>query len=72
MDPPRRVLKRARAAIDECKRAFNVREVPKRVVRARKDEHVRARDEDEDVLQGLIFWLARIHVGCFKSLITRM
>ncbi|KAI0693769.1 SPOC domain-like protein [Cerioporus squamosus] len=49
-EPPRRVLKRAREAIEECKKAFNVREVPKRVVRVRKDEHVRARDEDEDML----------------------
>ncbi|KAI8983219.1 SPOC domain-like protein [Trametes punicea] len=49
-EPPRRVLKRARAAIEECKRVFNVREVPKKVARVRKDEHVRAHDEDEDML----------------------
>ncbi|KAI0327975.1 SPOC domain-like protein [Cubamyces sp. BRFM 1775] len=49
-EPPRRVLKRAQPAIDECKQVFNVREVPKKVARARKDEHVRARDEDEDML----------------------
>ncbi|RDX51486.1 SPOC domain-like protein [Lentinus brumalis] len=49
-EPPRRVLKRAREAIEECKKAFNVREVPKKVVRARKEEHVHARDEDEDML----------------------
>ncbi|KAI0358784.1 SPOC domain-like protein [Trametes cingulata] len=49
-EPPRRVLKRAKDAIEECKRVFNVREVPKKVARVRKDEHVRARDEDEDML----------------------
>ena len=70
-EPPKRVLKRARKAIDHCKTAFNVREgesrlypspashalntrrprlVPKKVVRTRKEEHVRAPDEDEDML----------------------
>ncbi|KAI0825396.1 SPOC domain-like protein [Trametes gibbosa] len=49
-EPPRRVLRRAREALEECKRAFNVREVPKKVVRVRKDEHVHAQDEDEDML----------------------
>lgn len=66
-EPPRRVLKRAREAIEECKSTFNVREgkphiqshasgsrrihvVPKKVARVRKDEHVRARDEDEEML----------------------
>ncbi|KAH9949516.1 SPOC domain-like protein [Amylocystis lapponica] len=38
-EPPRRVLKRARTAIEECTRAFRVREVPKKVTRARKDGH---------------------------------
>ncbi|EJF58779.1 SPOC domain-like protein [Dichomitus squalens LYAD-421 SS1] len=50
MDPPRRVLKRARTAIEECKKTLKVREVPKKVARVRKDEHVRAPDEDEDML----------------------
>ncbi|KAI0932900.1 hypothetical protein AcW2_001392 [Taiwanofungus camphoratus] len=49
-EPPRRVLKRARNAIEECKQVFKVREVPKKVVKARKDSHVRARDEDEDMI----------------------
>ncbi|OJT04950.1 ATP-dependent DNA helicase II subunit 2 [Trametes pubescens] len=49
-EPPRRVLKRAREAIEECKSTFNVREVPKKVARVRKDEHVRAPDEDEEML----------------------
>ena len=66
LEPPRRILKRAREAIEGCQRAFNVREgtsrsrkcqrrsqgsstrlVPKKVVRVRKDEHVRARDDDD-------------------------
>ncbi|KAI0770992.1 SPOC domain-like protein [Trametes elegans] len=47
-EPPRRVLKRARGAIEECKRVFNVREVPKKVARMRKDEHVKADDDDDD------------------------
>ncbi len=50
LDPPRRVLRRARDALDDCKKAFNVREVPKKVARVRKEEHVRARDEDEEML----------------------
>ncbi|KAI0668689.1 SPOC domain-like protein [Trametes maxima] len=49
-DPPRRVLKRARSAIQECKRSFNVRKVPKKVARVRKDEHVRAHDEDDETI----------------------
>ncbi|OSD05649.1 SPOC domain-like protein [Trametes coccinea BRFM310] len=49
-EPPPRALKRAKAAIEECKRTFNVREVPKKVARARKDEHVHAPDEDEEML----------------------
>ncbi|EPS98095.1 hypothetical protein FOMPIDRAFT_152276 [Fomitopsis schrenkii] len=49
-DPPRFAVKRARGAIDECKERFRVREVPKRVKRARKDEHKRAKDEDDDML----------------------
>ncbi|KAI0735882.1 SPOC domain-like protein [Earliella scabrosa] len=50
LEPPRRILKRAREAIEGCQRAFNVREVPKKVVRVRKDEHVRARDDDDEML----------------------
>ncbi|EGN94086.1 hypothetical protein SERLA73DRAFT_114994 [Serpula lacrymans var. lacrymans S7.3] len=49
-EPPKKVLKRARDAIEDCKQAFKVKEVPKKVARARKDGHVRARDEDEDML----------------------
>ncbi|KAH9836702.1 SPOC like C-terminal domain-containing protein [Rhodofomes roseus] len=49
-DPPKRVLKRARDAIEECQDRFKVREVPKKVARARKDGHVRAHDEDDETL----------------------
>ncbi|EPQ61200.1 SPOC domain-like protein [Gloeophyllum trabeum ATCC 11539] len=49
-DPPKRVLKRARPTIEECKNLFNVKEVPKRVFKQRKDGHVRAADEDQDML----------------------
>ncbi|KAJ7139489.1 SPOC like C-terminal domain-containing protein [Mycena epipterygia] len=49
-DPPRRVLKRARDAIEECKSEFKVKQVPKRVAKARKDGHVHARDDDGDML----------------------
>ncbi|KII86366.1 hypothetical protein PLICRDRAFT_700428 [Plicaturopsis crispa FD-325 SS-3] len=56
-NPPKRVLKRARDAIETCKKEFNVKEgmlpfasfFPKKVARLRKDGHVRARDDDEDV-----------------------
>ncbi|KAI0757611.1 SPOC like C-terminal domain-containing protein [Daedaleopsis nitida] len=33
LEPPRRVLKRAREATEECQKTFNVREVPKKVTR---------------------------------------
>ncbi|OCH84687.1 ku80-like protein [Obba rivulosa] len=49
-EPPRRVLKRAREPTEQCKATFNVREIPAKVARTRKDNHVRARDEDEDIL----------------------
>ncbi|KAI0344219.1 SPOC domain-like protein [Trametopsis cervina] len=49
-EPPRRVLKKAKGAIDEVKAVFKVREVPKRITRTRKDDHVRARDEGDDTL----------------------
>ncbi|KZT24684.1 SPOC domain-like protein [Neolentinus lepideus HHB14362 ss-1] len=48
--PPKRVLKRARSTIEDCKTAFDVKQVPKKVARQRKDGHVRAPDEDEDML----------------------
>ncbi|KAJ6519234.1 ku80-like protein [Mycena sanguinolenta] len=48
-DPPRRVLKRAREAIEGAKTELKVKQVPKKVARARKDGHVHARDEDDDI-----------------------
>ncbi|KAG1738615.1 SPOC domain-like protein [Suillus paluster] len=50
INPPRQVLKDSRDAVAECKAAFKVKEVPKKTVKVRKDNHVRARDEDEDML----------------------
>ncbi|KIP04439.1 hypothetical protein PHLGIDRAFT_15192 [Phlebiopsis gigantea 11061_1 CR5-6] len=47
---PRKVVKRARGAIEAARTAFNVKEVPKRVVRGRRDGHVRARDDGDDAL----------------------
>ncbi|KIJ21356.1 hypothetical protein PAXINDRAFT_123034 [Paxillus involutus ATCC 200175] len=47
---PRHVLKASRDALEECKGIFNVKEVPKKAPRARKDDHMHARDEDEDMI----------------------
>ncbi|KAF9480417.1 SPOC domain-like protein [Pholiota conissans] len=47
-EPPKKVLKKAQNAIEECQLAFNVKEVPKRVTRAKKDTHAHAHDDDDD------------------------
>ncbi|KAJ7641783.1 SPOC like C-terminal domain-containing protein [Roridomyces roridus] len=47
--PPRRVLRRSEDAIEECMVEFNVKEVPKKVPKARKDGHVHAKDDDDDI-----------------------
>ncbi|KAJ7789458.1 ku80-like protein [Mycena olivaceomarginata] len=49
-EPPRRVLKRAREAIEEVKSEFKVKQVPKKVARTRKDGHVHAHDDDDEML----------------------
>jgi ATP-dependent DNA helicase 2 subunit 2 len=49
-EPPKKVLKRARDALEECKASFKVKQVPKKVARQRKDGHVRARDDDDEML----------------------
>ena len=65
-EPPKKVLKRAKEAIDNCKTAFAVKKgvsglnarfydltlsvVPKRVARPRKNEHMRAQDGDDEIL----------------------
>ncbi|KAI5986333.1 SPOC like C-terminal domain-containing protein [Pisolithus albus] len=49
-EPPKRVLKRARQSFEACKEAFKVKEVPRKAPKARKDGHVRAADEDEDMI----------------------
>jgi ATP-dependent DNA helicase 2 subunit 2 len=48
--PPRRVMKRARQAIDDCITELAVKEVPKKVARTKKNEHVHANDEDDEPL----------------------
>lgn len=51
LEPPRKVVKRARAAVEECKEAFKIKEVPKRVIRPRrKDGHVYANGDDNEPL----------------------
>ncbi|KIY64504.1 SPOC domain-like protein, partial [Cylindrobasidium torrendii FP15055 ss-10] len=50
MEPPRRMLKRARDEIEACKAAFKVREVPKKVAKTKKDGHAHARDDDDDTI----------------------
>ncbi|KAF9014914.1 SPOC like C-terminal domain-containing protein [Cyathus striatus] len=49
-NPPKRVLKRAHDTVEECKTVFKVKQVPKKVARARKDAHQHAAAEDETVL----------------------
>ncbi|OBZ80021.1 ATP-dependent DNA helicase II subunit 2 [Grifola frondosa] len=49
-EPPQRVLKRAHDAIEECKQVFKVKEVPKKVARTRKDDHVLALDEGDETI----------------------
>lgn len=78
LEPPKRVLKRAHDAVEECKKTFKVKEgsylnsaspnpnffalcahiiysvpcctVPRKVARQRKDGHVRAEDDEDDLL----------------------
>ncbi|KIY45729.1 SPOC domain-like protein [Fistulina hepatica ATCC 64428] len=47
-EPPKRVLKGAQTALDDCKEQFKVKEVPKRVAKARDDGHAHALADDED------------------------
>ena len=51
LEPPRRVVRRARKVLEECKEVFKVKEVPKRVVKPRrKDGHVYASGDDNEPL----------------------
>ncbi|KAG1761756.1 SPOC like C-terminal domain-containing protein [Suillus occidentalis] len=50
INPPRWALKASKDAIRECKEVFKIKDVPKKTAKARKDGHVRASDEDEDML----------------------
>ncbi|CAA7264673.1 unnamed protein product [Cyclocybe aegerita] len=49
-EPPKRAVKRAKKALQECKDIFKVKEVPKRVGKAKKDGHAHAQDEDDNLL----------------------
>ncbi|KAH0590171.1 hypothetical protein H2248_000344 [Termitomyces sp. 'cryptogamus'] len=49
-DTPKRVLKRSRDALEECKNVLKVKQVPKKVARTRKDGHALAQDEDDNLL----------------------
>ncbi|KAJ7630413.1 SPOC domain-like protein [Roridomyces roridus] len=49
-DPPRPALKRSRDAVEKCQLEFKVKEVPKKVAKTRKDGHVHAKDDDDDIL----------------------
>src|SRR6202035_3223676 len=69
-EPPRKMLKKAKPVIEECQRAFNVKEglyfstfhllfnltlsfcfiVPKKVARQRKDGHVHAKGDDDEMI----------------------
>ncbi|KAG2046414.1 SPOC domain-like protein [Suillus hirtellus] len=50
INPPRQALEASKDVIVECKAVFKVKEVPKKATKVRKDGHVRAVDEDEDML----------------------
>ncbi|KAG6845292.1 hypothetical protein H0H87_011443 [Tephrocybe sp. NHM501043] len=49
-EPPKRVLKRSREALEECINVFKIKHVPKKVLKTRKDEHAHAQDEDDNLL----------------------
>jgi ATP-dependent DNA helicase 2 subunit 2 len=50
INPPQWALKASKDATAECKAVFKVKEAPKKAAKVRKDGHVRAMDEDEDML----------------------
>jgi len=50
LEPPKKVLKRANEAVDQCKTAFSIKKVPKRVARPRKKDHARAQNDDDEIL----------------------
>ncbi|KAF9524665.1 ku80-like protein [Crepidotus variabilis] len=49
-EPPKRVVRRSKEALEECKQVFKVKEVPKKVVKAKKEGHVHAQDDDDSIL----------------------
>jgi ATP-dependent DNA helicase 2 subunit 2 len=50
INPPQWALKASKDATAECKAVFKVKEAPKKAAKVRRDGHVRAMDEDEDML----------------------
>ncbi|KAJ3514927.1 hypothetical protein NLJ89_g2081 [Agrocybe chaxingu] len=49
-EPPKRAMKRGQNALQECKDIFKVKEVLKRVGKAKKDGHAHAQEEDDNLL----------------------
>ncbi|KAG6831636.1 hypothetical protein H0H92_008713 [Tricholoma furcatifolium] len=49
-EPPKRVLKRSRDALEECKNMFKVKQVPKKVAKTRHEDHAHAQDEDDNIM----------------------
>lgn len=49
-NPPKKVLKRAKPAVEQCQDAFKVKQVPKRVVKAAAKGHEHALEDDEMLL----------------------
>ena len=47
-EPPKKVLKRSQDALEECKTAFKIKEVPKKETRKTKAGHVHAKDDDDE------------------------
>ncbi|KAI0286720.1 SPOC domain-like protein [Russula aff. rugulosa BPL654] len=50
LEPPKKVLKRANEAVDQCKTAFAIKKVQKRVAQPRKKDHARAQNDDDEIL----------------------
>ncbi|KAF5382804.1 hypothetical protein D9757_007263 [Collybiopsis confluens] len=49
-NPPRKMVKKAQGAIDNCVKVLNVKHVPKMAKVARKDGHSHAQDDDDEPL----------------------
>ncbi|KAG6820237.1 hypothetical protein H0H93_003600 [Arthromyces matolae] len=49
-EPPKRAVNNSIDSLEKCKSVFKVKQVPKRVAKARKDGHAHAHDEDDTLL----------------------